>query len=109
LIDAESSGFPAAPPSCLDECALERIDPFARFRTFIVAMGILEETRGVETIPVSFMSPQQPANSLAIRRNPAETTRVENTTKIGMSVEKRSDSIDRRVSVAPMMDWTDTL
>jgi tRNA-dihydrouridine synthase A len=32
---------------------------------------------------------------------------VENTTKIGISVEKRSDSIDRRVSVAPMMDWTD--
>jgi tRNA-dihydrouridine synthase A len=31
---------------------------------------------------------------------------VENTTKIGISVEKRSDSIDRRVSVAPMMDWT---
>ena len=24
-----------------------------------------------------------------------------------MSVEKHSDSIDRRVSVAPMMDWTD--
>ena len=32
---------------------------------------------------------------------------MENTTKIGISVEKRSDSIDRRVSVAPMMDWTD--
>jgi len=32
---------------------------------------------------------------------------VENTTKIGISVENRSDSIDRRVSVAPMMDWTD--
>jgi len=24
-----------------------------------------------------------------------------------MSVQKNSDSIDRRVSVAPMMDWTD--
>jgi tRNA-dihydrouridine synthase A len=32
---------------------------------------------------------------------------VEDTTKIGISVEKRSDSIDRRVSVAPMMEWTD--
>ncbi|MFO1399999.1 MAG: tRNA dihydrouridine(20/20a) synthase DusA [Steroidobacteraceae bacterium] len=26
---------------------------------------------------------------------------------MGISVEKRSDSIDRRVSVAPMMEWTD--
>jgi tRNA-dihydrouridine synthase A len=32
---------------------------------------------------------------------------VENATKIGISVEKCSDSIDRRLSVAPMMDWTD--
>jgi tRNA-dihydrouridine synthase A len=32
---------------------------------------------------------------------------VQNTTKQGISIEKRSDSIDRRVSVAPMMDWTD--
>jgi tRNA-dihydrouridine synthase A len=32
---------------------------------------------------------------------------VENATKIGISIEKRSDSIDRSVSVAPMMDWTD--
>jgi tRNA-dihydrouridine synthase A len=32
---------------------------------------------------------------------------VENTKKTGISVEKRSDFIDRRVSVAPMMDWTD--
>jgi tRNA-dihydrouridine synthase A len=32
---------------------------------------------------------------------------VENATKIGISVEKGSDLIDRRLSVAPMMDWTD--
>lgn len=42
-----------------------------------------------------------------MRRNDAETARVENATKTGISVEKRSDSIDRRLSVAPMMDWTD--
>jgi hypothetical protein len=42
-----------------------------------------------------------------IRNDPAEAARVENTTKPGISVEKRSDSVDRRVSVAPMMDWTD--
>jgi tRNA-dihydrouridine synthase len=32
---------------------------------------------------------------------------VENAGKIGISVEKSSDTIDRRLSVAPMMDWTD--
>ncbi|MGC2461419.1 MAG: tRNA dihydrouridine(20/20a) synthase DusA [Steroidobacteraceae bacterium] len=32
---------------------------------------------------------------------------MENTAKIGISVEKAAATIDRRVSVAPMMDWTD--
>ena len=32
---------------------------------------------------------------------------MENATKIGISVEKSGDTIDRRLSVAPMMDWTD--
>jgi tRNA-dihydrouridine synthase A len=32
---------------------------------------------------------------------------VENATKQGISVEKTSKSLDRRISVAPMMDWTD--
>jgi tRNA-dihydrouridine synthase A len=32
---------------------------------------------------------------------------VENTEKIGISVEKRSVSIDHRIAVAPMMEWTD--
>lgn len=32
---------------------------------------------------------------------------MENATKIGISVEKSSDSIDRRLSAAPMMDWSD--
>ena len=42
-----------------------------------------------------------------MRRNSVKTARVENPEKPGHLVEKRSDSIDRRVSVAPMMDWTD--
>ena len=42
-----------------------------------------------------------------MRRNPAATTRVENATGKGISVEKSSALIDRRLSVAPMMDWTD--
>jgi tRNA-dihydrouridine synthase A len=32
---------------------------------------------------------------------------VENATKQGISVEKSSKTLDRRISVAPMMDWTD--
>jgi hypothetical protein len=32
---------------------------------------------------------------------------MESTTKIGISDEKPAGKIDRRVSVAPMMDWTD--
>jgi len=32
---------------------------------------------------------------------------MENAVKIGKNVEKQSVSIDRRISVAPMMDWTD--
>jgi tRNA-dihydrouridine synthase A len=32
---------------------------------------------------------------------------VENTTKPGISVEKSAAMIDRRIAVAPMMDWTD--
>ena len=42
-----------------------------------------------------------------MHRNPAEKSQVENATKPGISFEKRSRFIDRRISVAPMMDWTD--
>jgi len=40
-------------------------------------------------------------------RNTAETPQVDDATKVGVSVETSSDFIDRRISVAPMMDWTD--
>src|SRR5579884_1069912 len=33
---------------------------------------------------------------------------TENAAKIGLSAENQSVLLDRRVSVAPMMDWTDT-
>jgi hypothetical protein len=42
-------------------------------------------------------------------RNTAETPQVENAIKIDVSAEKSSHFIDRRISVAPMMDWTDAL
>jgi tRNA-dihydrouridine synthase A len=39
--------------------------------------------------------------------NTAETPQVENAIKKGFTVEGSSAFIDRRISVAPMMDWTD--
>jgi tRNA-dihydrouridine synthase A len=42
-----------------------------------------------------------------IRRNTAKSPYVENATKIVTSVEKSSKTVDGRISVAPMMDWTD--
>jgi hypothetical protein len=32
---------------------------------------------------------------------------MESTQKLAISPEKKAASIDRRLSVAPMMDWTD--
>jgi tRNA-dihydrouridine synthase A len=32
---------------------------------------------------------------------------MESTTKIGISSDQKVAKIDRRISVAPMMDWTD--
>jgi tRNA-dihydrouridine synthase A len=40
-------------------------------------------------------------------RNPAETPDAEMPMKIGISSDKKAAKIDRRISVAPMMDWTD--
>lgn len=42
-----------------------------------------------------------------IPKNVAETYCVKNTGQIEPSSGERSFSLDRRVSVAPMMDWTD--
>ena len=41
------------------------------------------------------------------RRNAAETRRMESTGKIGIFVEQTPEKLDRRISVAPMMDWSD--
>src|SRR5271168_566964 len=44
---------------------------------------------------------------LLIRRNTAATQRMENTPNSGIPPVKQGATIDRRLSVAPMMDWTD--
>src|SRR6478609_6659146 len=40
-------------------------------------------------------------------KNPAETPHAEKPTEIGISHRKSAGIVDRRISVAPMMDWTD--
>src|ERR1700676_3085384 len=40
-------------------------------------------------------------------RNPPETRSLERTVKIDISSDQKAAKIDRRISVAPMMDWTD--
>src|SRR5215469_4595058 len=42
-----------------------------------------------------------------MRKNPAETPESGKPTKIGVSDDFSRGKIDRRISVAPMMDWTD--
>jgi hypothetical protein len=39
--------------------------------------------------------------------NPAETLSTEKPTDIGISDGFSREKLDRRISVAPMMDWTD--
>jgi hypothetical protein len=39
----------------------------------------------------------------------AETLSSESSVKLGISAEKAAATIDRRLAVAPMMDWTDDL
>jgi hypothetical protein len=39
--------------------------------------------------------------------NPAETPDSGKPAKVGLSADFSREKIDRRVSVAPMMDWTD--
>jgi hypothetical protein len=40
-------------------------------------------------------------------RNPSETPEPVKPAKIGLSDDFSRGKIDRRISVAPMMDWTD--
>src|ERR1700689_4803675 len=42
-----------------------------------------------------------------MQTDPAETRGPESAVKIAVSVDKSAAMIDRRISVAPMMEWTD--
>jgi hypothetical protein len=42
-----------------------------------------------------------------MHRNPAATRTIENSESMGIAGEISTIPLDRRVSVAPMMDWSD--
>ena len=52
---------------------------------------------------VTAKNPEHPK----IRRNLAERRGMENSPSTGISAENSANPLDRRVSVAPMMDWSD--
>src|SRR5665213_820743 len=83
--------------------AVYREDPLACLRTLIVDMTHLEETRYSCLLYVSSATRKLDRKG----RNTTETRFMENTVKIGISSEKQRVLLDRRLSVAPMMDWTD--
>jgi hypothetical protein len=87
--------------------AVYRVAPSARLRVLIV--GMIEIPGRHEAWKATCLLYVSPANDKlpGMHGNPAETSQVENSTKIGISVEKSGDSIDCRISVAPMMEWTD--
>jgi len=58
-------------------------------------------------VHVAILEQAQAKNTPEIRRNIAATRSMENAIKIGISELKPAVSLDRRVSVAPMMDYTD--
>ena len=63
----------------------------------------LEETSGSCLLYVSSANAKLPG----MPTNPAETPDSEKPAKIGISDDFSRKKIDRRISVAPMMDWTD--
>jgi len=69
----------------------------------IVGMMALGETSHSCLLYVSPATAKLPR----MPRNPAEKPGAETPTKIGLSPDRKAEKIDRRISVAPMMDWTD--
>jgi hypothetical protein len=78
------------------------VRPFAGLRALTVAMMELEETCRSCFLYVSFANDklhQMP-------NNPAETPHSQEPKKIGLSRDNSRENVDRKISVAPMMDCT---
>src|ERR1039457_4212033 len=81
--------------------------PLACLRALIVGMmasrGDIDETRHSCLLYVSSATAKLPR----MHTNTAETRCSESANKLGISAEKSAAKLDCRVSVAPMMEWTD--
>ena len=88
-------------PDAHNRCVADA--PFACLRTLIVAMTEFEGTSRSCPLYVPSANDKLPG----MPKNPAETPESQKPTKIGVSDDLSREKLDRRVSVAPMMDWTD--
>jgi hypothetical protein len=73
------------------------------FRTLMSAMATLEASW--ESCRLYAASATDKLAGMA--RNPAEMPDTETPVKAGVSSEQKTARVERRVSVAPMMDWSD--
>jgi hypothetical protein len=85
--------------------AMYPVVPSARLLGRIVA--IAGAARAAHAFCVEILEQLQVKKHSGIRSNPAETPSMENPAKIDISETRSAASLDRRVSVASMMDWTD--
>jgi hypothetical protein len=83
--------------------AVYRVEPSACLRARIVAMMNWEVTSNSCHLYVASATDKLPR----MAQNPAGTPNAEKPAKKGVSDDLSRGKIDRRVSVAPMMDWTD--
>ena len=83
--------------------AVYRVEPFAVLRATVVDMVPSRVTSYSCHLYVTCATHKLPR----IRRNLAATPSMENPIKVGIAAENKCTLIDRRVSIAPMMDWTD--
>jgi len=80
------------------------MEPLACLRALIVAMMDLEGT----SRPCPLYVPSVNAKLHQMRNNPAEIPHSPKPAEIGLSDDLSRENLDRRLSVAPMMDWTDS-
>jgi hypothetical protein len=92
-----------ADPRRIQTIAAYRVVPSACLRVRMVATLTSEVTS--YSCRLYFTSATQKFPLMS--ENPAETRREEKPTKIGISHRNNAEKIDRRISVALMMDWTD--
>jgi hypothetical protein len=83
--------------------AVNLVEPSACLRARIVAMIFLEVPSHSWHLYGTSATQKRPL----MHRNTTEMPRSEKPTEIGVSDKRSAKNIDRKISVAPMMDWID--